>query len=331
MGFLANGIAVWITFVLGIVLFVITLWLMFGSESDNATRIIGAFTAIFTLLFGVAWFYGATHRVVPINERWVIVNTATGEVDGPVRKSGIISKPFLMYSIRRFPGVNKQSFCLDYTPALKEGYEITAHVCGVYDASALDWSAQYQQFNFGDEATMLKYWADQSKEQVSLALKVVDYTLISTDRASVSQSIRANLTPWFNEYGVSVSNLQLTNWDFTSAEVRAQVDAASAASMRKTVETQLLEAAKIARERQLYEVGTANLVLDERGKGLGTLFASLGIMDDNAKAYLAAQMTWFAYAQNPPDDVNVILGLGGNVPIASPVTVQAPPTPIAAP
>ena len=323
MGFLANSVSVWITGSIGVILLVITLWFLFSSESNSTRRIFAIITGIFTLIFGLAWYYGTTHRVVPLNKRWVIVNTATGAVDGMVRKSGVTTKPFLMYSIKDYPGVNKQPFCLDYTPALQEGYEITAHVCGTYDAGSLNWSALYQEFNFGDESAMLAYWADQSKELISEALKTVNYTMIVTDRALVSQSIRTNLVPWFENFGISVSNIQLTNWDFTSAKVRAEVDAASAASMRKTVETQLLKAAIIARERQLYEVETANLVLDERGRGLEVLFTSLNIIDDSAKAYLASQMTWFAYAQNPPDDVNVILGLGGNVPIASPITVQS--------
>lgn len=308
MGILANPVAVWIAFIIGAILFVITLYLLFNEDADATSRVGAIITGLLCVVVGLAWFYGTTHRVVPINERWVIVNTANGTIEGQTRSSGITTKPFLMYSIKRYPGVAQQPFCLDYTPALKEGYEITTHVCGTYDASTINWSQMYTRYNFNSEEAMIKYWSNQSKELVSAALLNADYTTIVTNRSEVSKAIRDSLAPWFSEFGVSVSNLQLTNWDFTSPDVRAQVDAASAASMKKTVESQLLEAAKIARERQLYEVQTANLVLAERGNGLEALFAALNITDDNAKAWLASQMSWLAYAQNPPDGVNVFIG-----------------------
>lgn len=91
--------------------------------------------------------------------------------------------------------------------------------------------------------------------------------------------------------------------------------------MQKTIESQLLEAAKLARERQLYEVETANLILKERGLGLKDLIESLGIKDDASKAQIATQMTWYAYAENPPEGVQIVLsvGSGGSVPVSIPI------------
>lgn len=319
MGFLANPIAVWITFVLGLACIVAAVSFLLSDDFKVGSAIFG----VFAILLFIGWFYGATHRVVPPNQRWLIINTASGQIEGVTRTSGITTKPFVLYQINAYPGASQQPFCLDYTPALQEGYEISAHICGVYDASKLDWSVQFTEHNFVNEQQMLSYWTDQTKEIVSGALKDVNYTEIVTNRTSVSAKMRESLLPWFSEIGVSVSNIQLSNWDFTNADIKTYVNQASAASMKSTVEKQLLEAAKIARERQLYEVETANLVMSERGKGLQALFESLGITDDTSKAFLASQMTWYTYAQNPPTGTQIILGIGGN-PIAAPFSVQQP-------
>lgn len=331
MGLISNVWFVVLFFVLGLVALGITIRLVVSDEST--IRWFSLISLALTVLFFFGWHYSATHRVVPINERWVIINKIKAEVEDGVKGSGITQKPILGYKILKFPGAKEQPFCVDYTPALKEGYEITTHICGVYDASNLDWSELYTQYNFIEEQQMLNYWANQSKELVSLALKEVNYTTITTDRAGVATDIRDSLLPWFSEFGVDVSRIQLSNWDFTSAEVRLEVDRASAASMKSTVETQLLEAAKIARSRQLYEVETANQILEKRGLGLEKLMESLGITDDNAKAELASQMTWFAYAQTPPEDVQIILsvGSGGGTPISIPIDFGDDPTPLEVP
>jgi hypothetical protein len=320
MGFLANPVAVWITFIFGIFCIIAALLFLRSRSFKLGSAIFG----VLAILLGIGWFYGTTHRVVPPNQRWLIINTATGKIEGATRTSGITRKPFVLYQINAYPGAIQQPFCLDYTPALQEGYEIFVHICGVYDASKLDWAVQFTEHNFVNEEQMLSYWTDQTKENVSSSLKDVNYTQIVTDRASVSAKIRENLLPWFSDINVSVSNIQLSNWDFTNADIKTYVNQASAASMKATVEKQLLEAAKIARERQLYEVETANLVLLERGKGLQTLFESLEITDDSSKAYLASQMTWYTYAQNPPTGTQIILGIGGN-PIAVPIQSSQQP------
>ena len=327
MGLIANVWFVFIFLLLGIISLGITIRLLVSD--DKSVRLFALIPLAFGILFAFGWHYSATHRVVPINERWVVINKIKAKVDGGVRKSGITQKPLLGTKILKFPGAKEQPFCVDYTPALKEGYEISTHICGVYDASNLDWVKIYTQYNFSEEAQMLSYWANQSKELVSLALKEVNYTKITTDRAGVATEIRDALLPWFTDFGVDVSRIQLSNWDFTSAEVRLEVDRASAASMKSTVESQLLEAAKIARKRQLYEVETANQILEKRGSGLEELMESLGITEDSAKAELASQMTWFAYAQTPPEGVQIILsvGSGGGSPIPIPIDFGDNPRP----
>lgn len=323
MGILANPIAVWILFVLLLSLFVGAFFAFIGRNGAFGVALV--FLAI---LSGIGWGYATTHRVVPPNERWLIINMADGAIERPARDPGVTSKPFIMYRINKYPGVPEQPFCINYTPALKEGYEINAKVCGVYNAAKVDWVSQYSSHNFVNQDQMLAYWVEQTKESVSTALKEVNYTKITTDRASVSNSIREELYPWFNERGIQVSSLQLSNWTFTNPGIEEAVNQASAASMRTTIEVQLLEAAKKARERQLYEVVTANQVLEKRGEGLTLFLDSLGIQDDQSKAYLAAQMTWNTFAQSPPEGTQIILGIGGN-PIAAPFSIDqpAPPTP----
>jgi len=70
-------------------------------------------------VFGLS--YSTTHRVVPANQRWVVVNTLKGEVQGGVRKSGITKMP-LIRDIYKYPGAQEQPFCIQYTPALKVGF-----------------------------------------------------------------------------------------------------------------------------------------------------------------------------------------------------------------
>ena len=328
MAFLANGWAVGITFIIGVVFLCIGLWLMLKEDSN---RIGGLVCLALALVFGIAWQFAATHRVVPPNTRWVIINTATGQPDGEIRKPGLTTKPFILYEILAYPGVPDQQFCYDITPALKEGYELKITICGTYDAGSVDWTRMYQQYNFQNEGAMLAYWANQTKELVSAALKEVDYSKIVSDRPGVAESIKANIEPWITSFGAPVSNLRFQNWNPTSEKVQSLMDDASSASLRKTVELQLLAAAQTARERQLYEVQTSNMVLAERGKGLEILFSSLSITDDNAKAYLASQMTWYTLAQNPPAGTQLILSFGGGSSVAAPFSIQQPAVPTPAP
>ncbi len=315
MGFLTNGLVVLLMFIFSIISLFAAIYFL---VNESKSGIVICFISF--LFFGIVWFYGATHEIVPLNTRVMIINTSTGQIEGTTRLSGVTDKPFLFNQVNYYPGATQQPFCMDYTPALQEGYEIATRICGVYDASNVDWVLQFKEHNFTNEQQMISFWQDQTKEIISNALVGVNYTKIVTDRASVSKSIRDNLTPWFTEINVNVSNLQLSNWDFTNADVKASVNQASAASMKSTVEKQLLEASKIARERQLYETETSNLVLAERGKGLQLLFQSLNINDDSSKAYLASQMTWYTFAQNPPAGTQIILGIGGS-PIAAPFNV----------
>lgn len=318
MGLFANGVFVALFAIFLVASIVFASYFLFAYDEKRKKSI--PFIALI-VLFSLALGYSSTHRVVPVNQRWVIINTIKAEVEGGIRDSGLTTKPAVAYDILRFPGAKEQPFCIKYTPALKEGYEIFTDICGNYDASSLNWQQVYERFNIRSEEELLVYWANQSKEVVSQAFQSVDYTKLTTERPLVSTDIRNNLSPWFEDFGVTVTNLKLTNWDFTSEQVKQQVDKASQASMQKTVENQLLEAAKIARERQLYEVETANLILAQRGLGLQELIDSLDISDDNAKAMIASQMTWYAYAQNAPEGVNIVLsvGSGGNVPVSVPI------------
>ena len=307
MGVLANGVA---SVLLGILTGLLLLWGvgMLSSYYGDELRGFGVVLLLFAVVAGYGCYWSATHRVVPINQRWLIINTATGEIDGDVRKSGLTRKPFWFYQIKKYPGAIQQPFCLDFYPALKEGYEVKAHICGVYNAADLDWVEQYRLHGFDSEKAMLEYLTNQAKDEVRAVFKEVDYANLNSDTVAASRSLNERLVAWLASQGVEASDITLSNWDLTSEEVKRQIDAASAASFQKTIEEQKLAAAEVARRRQLYEVETANLVLQERSKGLGSLFAFLGITDDDAKAFLAAQMSWMAYAENPPNGVTVIVG-----------------------
>lgn len=316
MEIFANGVATLLFILLFLGAVVFALFLIFEGRSD-ALLIVPAVMLVCSV-FGLS--YSLTHRVVPANQRWVVINTLKGEVQGGVRKSGITKMP-LIRDIHKYPGAQEQLFCIQYTPALKEGYEIAVDVCGTYDSSVLDWEQMYKAYNFTEEEQLLAHWANQSKEVVRTVFVDVDYSKLTTEIPEVSNQIREKLNFWFQDWGVSVSNVVLKNWDFTSEQVKLQVDKASSASMQKTIESQLLEAAKLARERQLYQVETSNLILKKRGLGLQDFIESLGIKDDSAKAQIATQMTWYSYAENPPEGIQIVLsvGSGGSVPVSIPI------------
>src|SRR5512136_2345193 len=104
MGYLANAVAVWLTFIFGFAC-IITALLLFHSRRFKIGSVIFGVLAI---LLGIGWFYGATHRVVPPNQRWLIINTATGKIEGETRTSGLTRKPLVLYQINAYPGASQQ-------------------------------------------------------------------------------------------------------------------------------------------------------------------------------------------------------------------------------
>lgn len=321
--FLVTG---WVT---GLMLFLAVCSLIIALVSflkEDKWLVAGAVSVLTTILFGFAWYFGVTHIVVQPNTRMVVIDKISGAPVGGIRTPGITTRPVFQYAILQYPGVVDKSFCYDTKPALKEGYELVFTICGVYDARSLDWVRMYEQYDFRGESDMVGYWAVQTKELISGSLKEVDYTKIVQDREGVAAGTKAAIQPWFDDFGVKVSRLTLANWDATSEKVKSLMDDASSASLKKTVEQQLKIAAEAARDRQLYEVETANLINEERGKGLSTLFNSLGLTDDSAKAYLASQTIWNQFAQNPPAGTQLYFG----VPIAVQQN-QVPSVPAQAP
>jgi hypothetical protein len=270
--------------------------------------LISTLSLLAVVVCGDLYFYGATHRVVPPNQRWLFIDTAAGEVLTPVRNPGLTEKPFWFYKLIKFPGAKQQPFCLDFLPALKEGYEIKATVCGTYDASTLDWADQYQRHNFTSAEEMLAFWSNQGKDAIREVFSKITYAELNSDPVAVSSKVGESLSTWLAGEGVSSSGLVLSNWDLTSEAVKAQIDQASAASFQKTVEEQRLTAAEVARKRQLYEVETANLVLQARAVGLKSLFSQLGITDPNAMAQIVSTTIWYSLVQNAPDRVQIVVG-----------------------
>lgn len=323
MNVLANPYAMWIAVIVTVVAFFVALYNYFDGDSRLAI-----FLTVVVIVFGFMWSYSATHRVVQKNERWVILDKSDGTFDGELRSEGVTTKPFMLYKIFKYPGATEQAFCITYFPASKEGYEINAEVCGVYNAANLDWVEQYSLHSFSNETEMLDYWRKQSKDEVRMIFKGYDYATLLDKTPDVSTKLNETLSDWIAGQGVDASRITLSNWFFTSETVNEEIDLASVASMKIVVEAQKLEAAAVSRERQLYEIETTNLVLSERGAELALLFDTLGITDQAAKANIIDTMTWYGLAENPPDGINMVLGVGGGVPIASPVNVEAPDAPV---
>jgi len=91
---------------------------------------------------------------------------------------------------------------------------------------------------------------------------------LSDERSVVEDALFTNVNIWFIERGITLSRVSLTDWDFTSPDVAQTFDESISSQRKITEQTALLEAAKISRERQLYEVDTAVLVA---GKNVDTM------------------------------------------------------------
>lgn len=284
---------------------VVLVWALIQfSDNEMIEAIILAGIAI--VCFGGGWFF-QTYRIVTTQYVGVSKATFSQKLDG-LYPAGLVSKPFFG-AVYEYPASTSYERCEQYTPAIKGSYGITLDLCFYYDTSHVDWLKEIHRTGSLDANYIMGVWRNSVVGDVAKSVK--DYTpeALSDNRSEVEQSIFENISPWFNERGVSLVRVSFKNWDFTSEEVAKSFDASIVSQRKITEQTALFEAAKISRERELYEAETAKFVAERQKE-------SLNLLDLEGDA--AVQYLWIkALAENNKMPDVLILG-ASNVPVSIP-------------
>jgi len=261
--------------------------------------------AFFAVLSFIGAFYTQTHRIVPTQYVGVTKATISQELEG-LQSSGIVSKPFLG-SVHTYPASSNYERCEQYTPAIKGSYGIVLDVCYYYDTGNVDWISEINQTGSMDANTIMNVWRNGVVGDVALSVK--DYTpeQLSDQRAEIEADIFENVSPWFTERGIPLVRISFKNWEFSSPEVALAFDESIISQRKITEQSALFEAAKISRERELYEAETSLLVAEQQTLSL----SELGFTGDNAIEYL--WIKHFSDNDKVPD--TLILG---NTPVTTP-------------
>lgn len=296
--FLAGAI---IAFILAIIF---TVWglLEFADEKKITTGIL-LFLAVAFLIVAV-WLQ--THRIILTQHVGISRNTFSQELDG-LHSPGLVSKPFFG-SIHLYPASLSYEKCEQYTPAIKGSYGITLDLCFYFDTGNVDWLKEINRTGSLKADDIMNVWRNSVVSDIAKSVK--DYTpeALSDDRASVERTIFKNTSPWFFERGIPLMQVSFKNWDFTSPDVAKSFDDSIVSQRKITEQTALLEAAKISRERELYEADTAKQVAIRQKEAL----TILGLENDAAVQYL-----WIkSLAENNKMPDILILGTTSNIPVS---------------
>jgi hypothetical protein len=285
--------------ILSIVLFVLTAGLVVGA--------IGQFAEVSAIIAGVlgAWFQ--THRIVPTQQVGISKSTFSQELAG-LYPSGLAPKPFFG-AIYTFPSSSDLERCEQFTPAIKGSYGITVDLCFYYDAGNINWLDEVNDTGFLNANQIMQVWRNSVVGDVAKSVKSFTPEALSDNRSRVEAALFENVSPWFVERGIPLSRVSFKNWDFTSTEVAQAFDASIVSQRKITEQTALLEAAKISREREVYEAETTRLVADLQKQSLNLL----GFEGSDAVQYLWIKL--MADNDRVPD--TVILGRQ-NTPISVP-------------
>lgn len=249
-----------------------------------------------------------THDQVPSQYVGVTKSVVSQRLEGPFQ-AGIISRPFFG-SIYTYPASSNMERCEVFTPAIKGSYGITAEICFYVDASSIDWLAEVNKTGTFDANAIMGTWRNNVVGDVAKTVKPFTPEELNDKRDVVEADIFEKVNPWFAERGIVLNNVSFKNWDFTSPEVAAAFDTSIVSQRKITEQAALLEAAKIAREREVYEANTALFVAESQKRSLETL----GLEGSDAVNYLWIKA--LSDGQKVPDVV--ILGAGG-VPVTVPI------------
>lgn len=286
---------------------VMAIFTLMALAQNDTPRTVAIAPAVLLLVCGFMWNYSATHRIVPPQQQWVVINTADGSLVGNTRTPGLTTKPHAMWDALSFPYIAEQRVCMEFTPATKDTYEVLLRICGVYNAKTLKWAEQYKLRGFRSEADVVAFWVVQTKELVRGVMQNTDINRLTSSPNEVANDLRLALMPWFEKEQIEISQIVLETWNPTSVEVAAALDKAASSSAQVSAEKQLMQVAEAQRKRLQFEAETSGLLMTTRGAYYNELFSSLNITDDAAKASVISTMSWSEYANSHPG-TQVIVG-----------------------
>jgi hypothetical protein len=295
--------------VLFVVFVALALWALYELTDMNSGRaaVIGFF-AIVCLVLGI-WLQ--THRIVPTQHIGISKAAMSQELRGPL-SNGLAKKPF-WGSVHLYPASTNYERCETYTPALKGSYGITVDLCFYYDTASVDWLKEINRTGSLDANHIMNVWRNSIVGDVSKSVKEYTPEELSDKRAQVEESIFKNVSPWFEKRGILLTNVSFKNWDFTSQEVAKSFDESIVSQRKITEQTALLEAAKISRQREMYEAETAFMVAEQQKESLNVL----GLEGDAAVQYL-----WIKVMSENEKTPDVLILGSGETPVSIPVSQE---------
>lgn len=299
--------------ILAIVGFAVTIVLALWGAFVLADENMGGAGALFILsiIMAVVGAWGQTHRIVNTQHVGISKSTFSQELRG-LYPSGITTKPFFG-SIYQYPSSSSFERCEKYTPAIKGSYGITLDLCFYYDTGNTDWLKEINRTGSLDAGHIMSVWRNSVVGDVAKSVK--DYTpeALSDNRVGVEKSIFENVLPWFSERGVPLMRVSFKNWDFTSPDVAKSFDDSIVSQRKITEQTALFEAAKISRERELYEAETARQVAEQQKLSLNLL----GLTGDAAVQYL-----WIKVLSENNKTPDILILGAGNTPVSIPLPTE---------
>lgn len=287
----------WILFAIA---FVAVIWAIL--DGDNGTRVFVGVVAV-VLLFGA--LYAQTHTIVPTQSVGISRNSLSQELSQEL-PPGLQSKPFFG-RIYTFPSSTATEYCTQYNPSLKGSYGVNVDLCYYINTENVNWRNEVESTGSLDSNFIWNVWRNSVVSRVAEAIKTYTPEQVSENRDVVEAKIFENVTPWFNDRGVTVSTVSLVNWDFTSDTVAATFDESIVSQRKITEQAALLEAAKLSRERQLYESDTALQVALAQQEMLN----NLGFVGQDAINYL--WITLYKEQETAPNMVIVPSGVDASI------------------
>lgn len=285
LGFIANFWWALAFFVLAIGCFVWFLIALFGSFDRNnrdAGRLAQAIIAVVaTLFFVMMWYFSATHAVVPMYTSAVVVDKTTSKIVGNVREPGLLEVPLLGSAVYYYPAATNAERCEDFTPSVKGGYEVSLKLCFYLNADKVDWPNQISRYNRPDWDNLWAAWANQLAPLVAKGIKDSPPQDLTNKRDTVSDSIKSNVAGFFETEKVPLNSLSLRNWKFTNPDMQKEFDKTLIAQTQSATEQAGLDAAVIARQRELYVADTDVQKANKMAEGQRTAMKTLGISSED--------------------------------------------------
>ena len=277
MFLIANPVSTWVFVIVAIILLSIAVGVL---SEDRKTSIV---LVVAALVFVGLWLFSASHRIVSVNYQGVIFSGNDGKVLNQV-KSGLANKPFFGW-ISEFPDVTNQEMCPVFSSSASGGYGVNITLCFYYNASAVDWSNQIGLSGKVNFEEIQSIWVNQLAQIVAETVKDFQIADLTNKRQQVAERLFNKTQPFFNNYGVTLNQVVVNNWDFSNPEVGKLFDDTIQAQTIQAQEDAKLKASETARKRQLYEAETEVLLATEKAK----VAKSLGLDSDAMVQYLWIQ------------------------------------------